>query len=177
VGRRRGPDYTIDKTTADLSGDKALYKDIKSHVRGLLKNTAATVGNLGIAVSPDLFDALENEANINVRLDSFDGQLNFGRDATVNTLSIANVPILPDPNIRDHAYGSGEYDGEIGDVFIYERPRFQRRALSPLSATTFGQQGLAMRMGLFQYETTVEKTQGEHVRVLEGYPVPEVSDT
>jgi len=161
----------------DLSGDKALYKDIKSHVRGILKETAASPGNLGIAVSTDLFDYLENEANINVRLDAFDGGINFGRDATVNTLSIANVPVLPDPNIRDHAYGSGEYAGDVGDVFIYERPRFQRRALSPLSATTFGQLGLASRIGLFQYETTVEKTQGEHVRVLEGYDVPTVSDT
>jgi len=169
--------YTIDKSGVDLSGDKALYKDIKSQVRGLLKETAATAGNLGIVVSTDMFDALENEANINVRLDAFDEGINFGRSATVNTLSIANVPILPDPNIRDHSYGSGEYDGTVGDVFIYERPRFQRRALSPLSATTFGQLGLATRMGLFQYETTVEKTQGEHVRVLENYQIPTVSDT
>ena len=169
--------YTIDRSTYDLTGDKPLFEDIKSYVRGLLKNTAATPANLGIVVSPDMFDALENEANVNVRLDSFDGTLNFGRQAGANTLSITGVPVMPDPNIRDQAYGSGEYDGNIGDVFIYERPRFQRRALMPFSSTTFGQLGLANRMGLFQYEATVDKTQGEHVRVLENYNIPAVSDT
>jgi hypothetical protein len=169
--------YTIDRSSYDLTGDKPLFEDIKSYVRGLLKNTAATPGNLGIVVSPDMFDALENEANVNVRLDAFDGTLNFGRQAGANTLSITGVPVLPDPNVRDHAYGSGEYDGNIGDVFIYERPRFQRRALMPFSSTTFGQDGLANRMGLFQYEATVDKTQGEHVRVLENYNIPAVSDT
>jgi hypothetical protein len=47
----------------------------------------------------------------------------------------------------------------------------------PFSSTTFGQLGLANRMGLFQYEATVDKTQGEHVRVLENYNIPAVSDT
>jgi hypothetical protein len=169
--------YTIDRSTYDLTGDKPLFEDIKSYVRGLVKNTAATPANLGIVVSPDMFDALENEANVNVRLDSFDGTLNFGRQAGANTLSITGVPVLPDPNIRDQAYGSGQYDGNIGDVFIYERPRFQRRALMPFSSTTFGQLGLANRMGLFQYDTTIDKTQGEHVRVLENYNIPAVSDT
>ena len=169
--------YTIDRSGYDLTGDKPLFEDIKSYVRGLLKNTAASPANLGIAVSPDMFDALENEANVNVRLDAFDGTLNFGRQAGANTLSITGVPVLPDPNVRDQAYGSGEYDGNVGDVFIYERPRFQRRALMPFSSTTFGDLGLASRMGLFQYDTTIDKTQGEHVRVLENYQIPTVSDT
>lgn len=169
--------YTIDRSSYTVSGDKPLFTDIKSYVRGILKNTAATPANLGIVTSPDMFDALENEANVNVRIDAFDGQLNFGREASVNTLSIAGVPVLPDPNVRDHSYGSGQYDGNIGDVFIYERPRFQRRALMPFSATTFGDLGLATRMGLFQYEATVDVTQGEHVRVLENYNIPAVSDT
>ena len=169
--------YTIDRSGVDLSGDKALYKDIKSYIRGIVKETAATPANLGIITSPDVFDSLENEANVNVRLDSFDGSLNFGRQARVNTLSIAGVPVLPSPQVRDHAYGSGEYDGNIGDVFIFERGRFQRRALAPLSSTTFGQLGLANRIGLFQYEATVDVTHGEHVRVLEDYDVPAVSDT
>jgi hypothetical protein len=169
--------YTIDRSTYDLTGDKPLFEDIKGYVRGLLKNTAATPANLGIVVSPDMFDALENEANVNVRLDSFDGSINFGRSPTVNTLSIANVPVLPDPNVRDHAYGSGEYDGNIGDVFIFERPNAQRRALQPFSSTALGQIGLADRMALFQYETFIDKSQGEHVRVLEDYQIPAVSDT
>jgi len=169
--------YTIDRSGYDTSGDKALFEDIKGYVHGLVKNTGAQLGNLGIATSIDMFNALENEANVNVRLDSFDETVNFGASPTVNTLSIANVPVLPDPNIRDHSYGSGEYAGNIGDVFIFERPNIQRRALTPLSSTTIGQLGLAERMVLFQYETFIDKSQGEHVRVLEDYQIPAVSDT
>lgn len=169
--------YTIDRSGYSVTGDKPLFRDIKSYVHGILKNTAATPANLGIATSIDMFNALEDEANTNVRIDAFDGSVNFGRLPSVNTLSIANVPVLPDPNVRNHSYGSGQYDGNIGDVFIYERPRFQRRALMPFSSTTFGQLGLASRMGLFQYDTTIDKTQGEHVRVLENYSIDAVSDT
>ena len=169
--------YTIDRSGYSLSGDKPLFEDIKSYVHGLVKNTGAQLQNLGIVTSIDMFNALENEANVNVRLDSFDGTINFGRSPTVNTLSIANVPVLPDPNVRDHSYGSGEYDGNIGDVFIFERPNAQRRALQPFSSTALGQIGLADRMALFQYETFIDKSQGEHVRVLEDYQIPAVSDT
>ena len=165
---------TQDKSSEDLSGDKALFEDIKQEVLKLYKETNASLANLGIVTSVDVFNALENEANINVRLDAFDQGLNFGRDPTVPTLSIANIPVLPDPNVRSHDYGSGEYDGDHGDVFIFERNNYQRRALSPISSTPLGQLGLANRSALFQYETPVSRSQGEHMRVLEGYDVTEL---
>lgn len=164
--------YTIDKSTVDLSGDKALFKDIKSEVLSLVNDTAASLGNLGIVCSYDMFDALENEANLNVRLREFDQGINFGRDPTgPTTLSIANVPVLPDPNIRAHGYGNGTFTGNIGDVFIFDRQNFQRRALQALSSTPLGQLGLADRMALFQYETPVSRSQGEFIRLLEDYSI------
>lgn len=164
--------YTVDKSTVDLStGDKPLFEDIKAEVLKLVKNTGASLPNLGIVTSFDMFDALENEANVNVRLDSFDGSVNFGREPGPTTLSIANVPILPDPNVRDHAYGSGQYAGNVGDVFIFDRTAVQRRALQALSSTSLGDLGLADRIALFQYETVVDKSQGEFTRVLENYSI------
>lgn len=163
--------YTKSKTNVDLSGDKPLFEDLKKEVLSLVKDTGAQLGNLGIATSFDMFNALENEANTNVRIDSFDQSINFGREPGPTTLSIANVPVLPDPNIRDHAYGSGQYDGTVGDVFIFERPNVQRRALQALSSTALGDLGLAERIALFQYETLIDKSQGQHVRVLEDYPI------
>ena len=163
--------YTKDKSTLTLSGDKPLFEDIKTEILGLVKNSAAMLPNLGIVTSFDMFNALENEANVNVRLDAFDGSVNFGRDPGPTTLSICNVPILPDPNIRDHAYGSGQYAGNVGDVFIFDRTSYQRRALQALSSTPLGDLGLADRIALFQYETPVDKSQGEFVRVLENYGI------
>lgn len=163
--------YTVDKSGVNLSGDKALFTDIKKEVLKLVKDTGATLPNIGIATSFDMFHAMENEANVNVRLDAFDGTINFGRDPSPTTLSIANAPVMPDPNIRDHAYGSGQYDGNVGDVFIFERPNVQRRALQALSSTPLGDLGLADRIALFQYETLIDKSQGEHVRVLENYNI------
>lgn len=164
--------HTIDKSTLDISGDKALFKDIRNEILSLVKDTGAQLPNIGIATSYDMFRSMENEANVNVRLDTFDQGLNFGRDPTgPTTLSILNRPVLPDPNVRDHAYGSGQYDGNVGDVFIFERPNIQRRALQALSSTALGQLGLADRMALFQYETLVSKSQGEHIRVLENYNI------
>lgn len=164
--------HTIDKSTVTLSGDKPLFEDIKGEVLSLVKDSGAMLGNLGIATSFDMFHALENEANVNVRIDAFDESVNFGRDPTgPTTLSIANVPVLPDPNVRDHAYGSTEYDGNVGDVFIFDRSNFQRRALQALSSTALGQLGLASRMALFQYETPVSRSQGEFIRVLQNYSI------
>jgi hypothetical protein len=164
--------YTKDKSTVDTSGDKALFKDIKKEVLSLVNDTAASLGDLGIAVSYDMFHALENEANVNVRLREFDQGINFGRDPTgPTTLSIANVPVLPDPNIRAHNYGNGTFTGNVGDVFLFDRTNYQRRALQTLSSTSLGQLGLADRMALFQYETPVSRSQGEFVRVLENYSV------
>jgi len=164
--------YTIDKSTVDLSGDKALFKDIKSEVLSLVNDTAASLGGLGIMCSYDMFHALENEANVNVRLREFDQGINFGRDPTgPTTLSIANVPVMPDPNIRAHGYGNGTWTGNVGDVFIFDRTNYQRRALQALSSTPLGQLGLADRIAMFQYETPVSRSQGEFIQFLENYSI------
>jgi len=164
--------HVIDKSGVDLSGDKALFSDIRDEVLALVKDTGAQLPNIQIATSFDMFAAMEDEANVNVRLDAFDQGLNFGRDPTgATTLSIANRPVIPEPNIRDHSYGSGEYDGNVGDVFLFEQPNFQRRALQSLSSTPLGKQGLSTEMALFQFETPISKSQGEHIRVLQNYSI------
>jgi len=168
--------YTKDKSGVDLTADKALFEDIKGEILGLVKDTGAQLPNIGIGVSFDMFHAMENEANINVRIDAFDREVNFGRAPNPTTLSILGRPVIPEPNIRDHAYGSGEYAGDIGDVFLFEIPHFQRRSLQSLATTTLGQQGLADRIQMYQYEGLVDKTTNvsegvSHLRVLEDYGI------
>ena len=165
-----------DKSDVDLSGDKPLFEDIMEEVLGLVKNTGAAIQNLGIVTSIDVFNAMQQEANVNVRLNAFDGGLNFGRDPMgPTTLSIANVPVLPDPNIVNHDFGSGEYDGHHGDVVIFERPNVQRRALQALSSVDLGRLGLADRRALFQYRALVDRSEGHHTKFLRGYDVPEIT--
>lgn len=167
--------YTIDKSGETLSGDKPLFNDIKKEVLSLVKGSAVNLNNLGIVTSFDMFHALESEANVNVRIDAFDESVNFGRDPTgPTTLSIAGVPVLPDKNVRSHAYGSGQYDGNIGDVFLFDRTNYQRRALQALSTTPLGDLGLADRVAMFQYETPVSRSQGEFIRVLENYGITSI---
>lgn len=164
--------YTKTKNSVDLSPDKALFNDLKKEVLSLIKDSNAMLGNLGLATSVDLFHALESEANLNVRLDAFDDGINFGRDPLgPTTLSIANVPVLPEPNIRGHSYGGGSFSGQVGDVFLFDRTNFQRRALQPLSSTSLGQLGLADRIALFQYEAPISRSQGEFLRLLENYNI------
>lgn len=168
---------SIDKSSHDLSGDKPLFEDLKKELLGLVNGTNARLPNLGIVTSLDLFHELENEANVNVRIDSFDAGMNFGRDPMgPTTLSIAGVPVLPDPNVRDHSLDNAtEYDGDHGDVFIFDRENVQRRALQALSSTTLGQLGLADRMALFQYRALIDRSEGQHTKVLRGYDVPSLS--
>ena len=65
--------------------------------------------------------------------------------------------------------------GNIGDVFIFDRMNFQRRALQALSSTPLGKLGLAERTMMFQFETPVSRSQGEFIRVLEDYPIDALS--
>lgn len=157
--------YVKSKTSTSLSGDKALFKDIKAEINALVRNQPVTYNDLQIMTSLDVFDALEDEAQVNVRLDTFDGPVNFGG----RTLSIAGVPITPDPNIR--SYGDLSGTSTKGDVFLMDTRAVQDRVLAPFSTMPLGRIGLGDRAALFKYNRTIDKSQGEHLRVLQDYQV------
>jgi hypothetical protein len=157
--------YTIDKSGVS----SGFLEDIKSELTTVVENTGLTYDAAQIAVSPTMFDALENEANAVVRLNSYDGNLEFGGRA----IQIKGVRVFEDPNIRNYSSLSSTTTngGDNGDVFIYDTRNLQFRQLAPMSTVPLGKIGLADRAAMFEYGTLISKSQGEHIRVLQQYDV------
>jgi len=156
--------------TIDKSGTSSGFlEDIKTELTTVVENTGLTYDSAVIAVSPTMFDALENEANSVVRLTAFDEDIEYGR----RSIQIKGVEVFEDPNIR--SYGSlsstTTNGGDVGDVFIYDESTVQYRELAPMSTVPLGKVGLADRAAMFEYGTLLDKSQGEHIRVLQGYDV------
>lgn len=157
--------YTIDKS----STSSGFLEDIKSELTSVVEDTGLTYDAARIAVSPTMFDALENEANAVVRLDSYDGNLEYGG----RRIQIKGVPVMEDPNIRNYSsLSSGTTNGgDNGDVFIWDSRNLQFRQLAPMSSVPLGKVGLADRAAIFEYGRLISKSQGEHIRVLQQYDV------
>lgn len=157
--------YVIDKSGTS----SGFLEDIKSELTTTVENTGLTYDAAAIAVSPTMFDALENEANAVVRLDSYDGQINYGR----RSIQIKGVEVFEDPNIRNYSSLSSSTTGggDNGDVFIYDTRNLQYRELAPMSTVPLGKIGLADRAAMFEYGRLISKSSGEHLRVLQAYDV------
>jgi len=157
--------YVIDKSGTS----SGFLEDIKSELTTTVENTGLTYDAAAIAVSPTMFDALENEANAVVRLTSFDEDIEYGR----RSIQIKGVEVFEDPNIRNYSGLSSTTTGggDAGDVFIYDTRNLQYRELAPMSTVPLGKIGLADRAAMFEYGTLLDKSQGEHTRVLQAYGV------
>lgn len=157
--------YVVDKSGTS----SGFLEDIKSELTTVVQNTGLTYDAAAIAVSPTMFDALENEANAVVRLDGYDESLNFGG----RSIQIKGVEVFEDPNIRNYSGLSSTTTagGDEGDVFIYDTRNLQFRQLAPMSSVPLGRIGLADRAAIFEYGRLISKSQGEHIRVLQAYDV------
>ncbi|AFH22027.1 hypothetical protein OSG_eHP14_00235 [environmental Halophage eHP-14] len=157
--------YVIDKSGTS----SGFLEDIKSELTTTVENSGLTYDAARIAVSPTMFDALENEANAVTRLTGYDADIEFGG----RSIQIKGVEVFEDPNIR--SYGSLDSSttggGDNGDVFIYDSRNLQFRELAPLSTMPLGAVGLGDRAALFEYGRLISKSQGEHIRVLQAYDV------
>ena len=154
----------------DKSGvASGFLEDIKSELTDLVENSGLTYDAAAIAVSPTMFDALENEADSVVRLTGYDEDIEYGR----RSIQIKGVEVFEDPNIRNYSsLGSSlTGGGDNGDVFIYDERNVQYRELAPMSTDPLGKIGLADRAAMFEYGTLISKSQGEHIRVLQAYDV------
>lgn len=155
---------TIDKSTVS----SGLLEDLKSELTTTVENTGLTYDSAEFLVSSDFFDALENEANASVRIDSFDQSVNFGG----RQLSIKGVPVTECPNIRNYSGLSGtNFTSDDGDVFLIDRNAVRFRALAPLSTVPLGRVGLADRAAMFEYGSLIDKSQGNHTLYLSGYGI------
>jgi len=154
----------IDKSATSSN----FLEDIKAELTAQVQNTGLTYADAEIFVSPSMFDALENEANAVVRLDTFSEGIDFGG----RQLSIKGTPVTECPNIVpsfDLPWGSS-YEDE-GNVFIVDRSATDFRALAPLFTLPLGRQGLADRAAMGEYGTLVDKSQGAHTLMLDSYDV------
>jgi hypothetical protein len=152
----------IDKSATSSN----FLEDIKSELTTQVENTGLTYADAEIFVSPSMFDALENEANAVVRLDTFSEGIDFGG----RQLSIKGTPVTECPNIVpsfDLPWASS-MENE-GNVFIVDRSATNFRALAPLFTLPLGRQGLADRAAMGEYGTLVDKSQGAHTLMLDSY--------
>lgn len=153
--------------------DEDRVKAIKETIHEMIQEENVNVNNLVVAVSWELYDKLENEAD-------FDKLQTAANDRTVNVglnqLQIAGVPVQPTHTIReyedgDDGAGEPEYEvGTEGDVFIFSTRTARYRALMPMSMVPLAKRGLSEEMALAEFGAFIEKSQGHFVRVIENVP-------
>ncbi|WP_273835138.1 hypothetical protein [Halococcus sp. PRR34] len=156
-----------DKSGISMTGDQPVLKDIKSELTKLVQETGLTYANAEIAVSPTMYDYIENETNISTRIDAFDEAVTFGGRA----MNIkGNTPLIECPNIRDYPdQSTSNFTPDSRDVFIYDRTTVQFRSLMPLTTVPLARVGLGNRAALAEFGTLIDKSQGAHLAYLSNY--------
>jgi hypothetical protein len=157
----------VDKTTVDLSGTKALLKDIKAEIKSMLQGTFAVAkSDLEVWTSHTLFDELENEIEVGARIDQNADSVNFGFEM----LRISGIPVIASHNVATHSDDANDAGSE-GDVFIMNRREMAFRALMPLSTVPLGIRGFSQQVALGEFGAPVLKGAGKLSRLLQGYAV------
>ena len=166
-GMAKMAETNVDKSGLSTSGDQPVLKDIKSELTKLVQETGLTYANAEIAVSPTMYDYIENETNISTRIDAFDEAVTFGGRA----MNIkGNTPLIECPNIRDYPdQSTTNFDPDSRDVFIYDRTTVQFRSLMPLTTVPLARVGLGNRAALAEFGTLVDKSKGNHLAYLSSY--------
>lgn len=166
-GMAKMAETNVDKSGLSTSGDQPVLKDIKSELTKLVQETGLTYANAEIAVSPTMYDYIENETNISTRIDAFDEAVTFGGRA----MNIkGNTPLIECPNIRDYPdQSTTNFDPDPRDVFIYDRTTVQFRSLMPLTTVPLARVGLGNRAALAEFGTLVDKSKGNHLAYLSSY--------
>jgi len=160
-----------DNVTDGSGFDEDRVKAIKEEIHDMIQEENVNVNNLVVAVSWELYDKLENEADFDkLQTAATDRTVNVG----LNQLQIAGVPVQPTHNIRNYIDAEGEeeeYDvGSEGDVFIFSTRTARYRALMPMSMVPLAKTGLSETMALAEFGAFIEKSQGNFVRVIENVP-------
>jgi len=164
-------DNVIDKSGVTSN----LLEDIKTEITKLVTNTGANYDDLVAVCSPTFFDAIENSANTVVRLGGYDEDINFGgRGITIkNNVPLREVRAVGRGEHGQLSYqgtgGSGNFDPDAGDVFIFSQRAFRRRQLSPLSPVPLGRVGLADKAAMFEFKANIDKAHGAHNKYLQSY--------
>lgn len=162
----------VDQSAWTGSGDRPLFTGLKRELTKLVEETGLTYNAARIGVSPMFFDTLENELDHVVRLDSFDGDENYGG----RSLSIKGVPLREYPNIRGYSnLTSSNFTSSENDVFIWDSRGVQFRSLMPLTTVPLARVGLGNRAALAEFGTMIDKSQGNHLRYYSDWTTEDTS--
>lgn len=166
-GMAKMAETSVDKSAISMTGDQPVLTDIKSELTKLVQETGLTYANAEIAVSPTMYDYIENETNISTRIDAFDEAVTFGGRA----MNIkGNTPLVECPNIREYPdQSTTNFTPDSRDVFIYDRTTVQFRSLMPLTTVPLARVGLGNRAALAEFGTLVDKSKGNHLAYLSNY--------
>jgi len=155
------------KSAVDISGTKALLKDIQREIKGLLQSGKnVQMSDLKIFTSWDVHQYLSDEMQISARINQGEKKFNFGFE----DIFINNVPVIATHNVAAHSF-SGYTPGDPGDVFIYNSRATQYFDLAPLSTIPLGRIGLADRAALFEFAVLHERANGQWGKYLQAYNI------
>lgn len=159
----------VDKSGVDISGTDGLLRDIKGEITDLLQGPySISKGDLEIWTSHTVFDHLENELEVKVRIDQGTGEVDYG----FGGINIKGIPVVPSHQVDSQSYGGGSYaPGSEGDVFIVNTRSIRFRSLAPLSTVPLSKRGLAEETALFEYGSLIAKADGYFTKYLYDYSV------
>lgn len=162
---------TTDKSAFDTDPDKAVIQDIKKEIADLLqKGKGISKGDMEIWTSWAMLDYLQNQVDVSERITIGETGFNYGFE----TVRIAGVPVIASHNVDEHTYDDGTniYTvGNQGDVFLVNRRSYRYRALAPLSVIPLARVGLAEQSALYEFGTTIERSNGQWGKYLSGYDI------
>jgi len=159
----------IDKSTKS----SGLLEDLLAELTDAVVNTGLTFDRARFMVSQQFYNEIYEEATPVVRLDGYDADVEYGPQGISLSTEFGTAQITPTPNIRNYADLSGPLGSasSTGDVFLIDELAVQFRQLAPMSSVALGRTGLADRVSMFEYYTLVDRSQGAHTRLLQGYDI------
>jgi hypothetical protein len=157
-----------DKTTVS----SGILEDMLDELTAVTTSTGLTFDRARFMVSQELYNAIYDEVTPVIRLDGYDADVEFGPQGISLSTEFGTAPITPTPNIRSYGGLSGVgSNADEGDVFLIDELAVQFRQLAPMSTVPLGRTGLADRVSMFEYYTLVDRSQGAHTHVYEGYDI------
>jgi hypothetical protein len=157
-----------DKSTVS----SGILEDMLDELTEAVVDTGLTFDRARFMVSQSLYNAIYDEVTPTIRLDGYDADVEFGPQGIALSTEFGTAPITPTPNIQAYGGLSGVgSNADLGDVFLFDELAIQFRQLAPMSTVPLGRTGLADRVAMFEYYTLVDRSQGNHTFMFEGYDI------
>ncbi len=162
---------TTDKSGFDTDPDKAVIQDIKKEIADLMQTAKGiSKADMEIWTSWSMLDFLQNQVDVSERIQIGEPGFNYGFE----TVRIMGIPVIASHNVAEHTYNDGTdtyVAGTEGDVFLVNKRSYRYRALAPLSVIPLARIGLAEQSALYEFGTTIERSNGQWGKYLTDYQI------